>query len=60
MKAKKRFGADILAAIRKDKILGINSHIWILPQTPGRLEGYQDIVARVAALPHVTFAVCEA
>ena len=40
----------------KDKILGINSHIWILPQTPGRLEGYQDIVARVAALPHVTFA----
>ena len=40
----------------KDKILGINSHIWILPQTPGRLEGYQDIVARVAALPHVTLA----
>ena len=40
----------------KDKILGINSHIWILPQTPGRLEGYQDTVARVAALPHVTFA----
>src|SRR5215471_14643366 len=39
----------------KDKILSINSHIWILPQTPGRLEGYQDIVARVAALPHVTF-----
>src|SRR5438132_14427630 len=40
----------------KNKILGINSHIWILPQTAGRLEGYQDIVARVAALPHVTFA----
>jgi len=40
----------------KDKILGINSHIWILPQTPGRLEDYQDIVTRVAALPHVTFA----
>ena len=40
----------------KEKILGINSHIWILPQTPGRLEGYQDIVARVAHLPHVTFA----
>src|SRR5262245_28459840 len=40
----------------KDKILGINSHIWVLPQTPGRLEGYQDIVARVAVLPHVTFA----
>src|SRR5919202_4359397 len=40
----------------KEKILGINSHIWILPQTPGQLTGYQDIVARVAALPHVTFA----
>src|SRR5919197_5654227 len=40
----------------KEKILGINSHIWILPQTAGRLEGYQDIVARVAALPHVTMA----
>src|SRR5206468_4102586 len=40
----------------KDKILGINSHIWILPQTPGRLADYQAIVTRVAALPHVTFA----
>jgi len=40
----------------KEKILGINSHIWILPQTPGQLTGYRDIVARVAALPHVTFA----
>src|SRR5215470_13982992 len=40
----------------KDKILGINSHIWILPRTPGRLTDYQDIVTRVAALPHVTFA----
>src|SRR6266705_2855972 len=40
----------------KDKILGINSHIWILPQNPGHLEGYRDIVARVATLPHVTFA----
>jgi len=40
----------------KEKILGINSHIWILPQTPGRLEDYQNIVRRVAAIPHVTFA----
>ena len=40
----------------KEKILGINSHIWILPQAPGQLTGYRDIVARVAALPHVTFA----
>lgn len=40
----------------KEKILGINSHIWILPQTPGQLTGYQETVARVRALPHVTFA----
>ena len=40
----------------KEKILGINSHIWILPQTPGQLTGYRDIVARVLTLPHVTFA----
>ena len=40
----------------KEKILGINSHIWILPQNPGQLAGHHDIVARVAALPHVTFA----
>ena len=40
----------------KEKILGINSHIWILPQTPGRLEGYQDLTARLTLVPHVTFA----
>src|SRR5215468_11245539 len=35
----------------KDKILGINSHIWILPQTPGRLTDYQDIVTRARRGP---------
>src|SRR2546427_9919687 len=40
----------------KDKILGINSHIWFLPQTPGHLEGYLDIVARVANLLTVIYA----
>ena len=40
----------------KDKILGINSHIWILPQNPGHLAGHGDLTARVAAVPHVTFA----
>jgi lipoprotein-releasing system permease protein len=39
-----------------DKILGINSHIWILPSVQGHLEDYQDVVARVVALPHVTYA----
>ena len=40
----------------KDKILGINSHIWILPQSPGSLTGYQEIVPQVLSLPHVTYA----
>ena len=38
----------------KDKILGINSHIWILPQTPGRLQDYQDIVASTSSTPRRT------
>jgi lipoprotein-releasing system permease protein len=40
----------------KDKILGMNSHIWVLPQMTGQIEGYQEMVARVRALPHVTHA----
>src|SRR2546427_7260262 len=39
----------------KEKIMGIKSHIWIMPQAPGQLTGLRDIVPRVAALPHVTF-----
>ena len=33
----------------KEKILGINSHIWILPQATQYVEGYRDIVERVSA-----------
>lgn len=40
----------------KDKILGINSHIWVLPQSPGSLTGYQDIAAKLLTVPHVTYA----
>src|SRR5688572_24745354 len=40
----------------KDKILGINSHIWILPQTAQYIENYRDKVERIRALPHVTLA----
>ena len=40
----------------KDKILGINSHIWIMPQGARAIEGYQEKVARIRALPHVTLA----
>lgn len=41
----------------KDKILGMNSHIWVLPQTSRQIAGYRDIVATVKGLPHVTLAV---
>src|SRR5712691_10192631 len=40
----------------KEKLLGINAHIWILHQALGQLTRHRDIVARVAALPHVTCA----
>lgn len=40
----------------KEKILGINSHIWILPQAAQYVEGYRDIVEWVSTLPHVTLA----
>src|SRR5438128_12575733 len=40
----------------KEKILGINSHIWILPLTTQSIEGYRDMVTQVTALPHVTLA----
>ncbi len=38
----------------KDKILGINSHIWILPQTARYIDNYQEKVERIRVLPHVT------
>jgi lipoprotein-releasing system permease protein len=38
----------------KEKILGINSHIWIMPQTTRAIADYEEIAARVRALPHVT------
>ncbi|MGQ4806920.1 Lipoprotein-releasing system transmembrane protein LolE [Candidatus Entotheonellaceae bacterium PAL068K] len=40
----------------KEKILGINSHIWILPQTTRQIEAYREVIARVRRLPHVTLA----
>ena len=38
----------------KEKILGMNSHVWILPQMTRYIEAYQDIAARVRHIPHVT------
>ena len=38
----------------KEKILGMNSHVWILPQTTRYIEEYEDIASRVRRIPHVT------
>jgi lipoprotein-releasing system permease protein len=38
----------------KEKILGINSHIWIMPQTTRTIADYEGIAARVRTLPRVT------
>jgi lipoprotein-releasing system permease protein len=40
----------------KEKILGVNSHIWVLPLATRSLEDYPSMVARVQTLPHVTGA----
>lgn len=40
----------------KEKILGMNSHIWILPQTTQLITNYQNIITRTKAIPHVTRA----
>ena len=40
----------------KDKILGINAHIWVMPQGGRAIESYREKVARIRALPHVTLA----
>ena len=41
----------------KEKILGINSHIWILPQTPGTSRrAIKTLWPASRLLPHVTFA----
>ena len=40
----------------KDKILGMNSHIWVLPQTTREIANYREVVAKVQTIPHVTLA----
>jgi lipoprotein-releasing system permease protein len=40
----------------KDKILGMNSHIWVLPQNTREITNYREVVAKVQAIPHVTLA----
>jgi lipoprotein-releasing system permease protein len=40
----------------KKKILGTNSHVVVVPQLGGAIEGYRDVVERVRAVPGVTGA----
>ncbi|GIX46414.1 MAG: ABC transporter permease [Candidatus Tectimicrobiota bacterium] len=40
----------------KEKILGINAHLWILPQTTTGIANYREVVRQVRALPHVVSA----
>ena len=40
----------------KERLLGINAHLWVLPKRAGQLEGYRELANRVEALPRVTHA----
>ena len=40
----------------KEKLLGINAHLWVLPQRTGQLAGYRDLAGRIETLPRVTHA----
>jgi lipoprotein-releasing system permease protein len=38
----------------KEKILGMNSHVWVLPQMTRHIEDYEQVAAQVRTVPHVT------
>ena len=40
----------------KERLLGINAHLWVLPKRTGQLEGYRDLANRVETIPRVTHA----
>ncbi len=40
----------------KEKLLGINAHLWVLPQRTGQLQGYRELASRIEAIPRVTHA----
>jgi lipoprotein-releasing system permease protein len=40
----------------KRKILGTNSHVIVVPQVGGAIEGYRELTAKIRALPDVTGA----
>ena len=40
----------------KERLLGINAHLWVLPQRAGQLQGYRELATRVETIPRVTHA----
>ena len=40
----------------KERLLGINAHLWVLPQRAGQLPGYRDVASQVETIPRVTHA----
>ena len=40
----------------KEKLLGINAHLWVLPQRVGQLQGYRDLASRIETIPRVQHA----
>ncbi len=42
--------------ILKEKLLGINAHLWVLPQRVGQLQGYRGLASRIETLSRVTHA----
>ena len=40
----------------KEKLLGINAHLWVLPQRTGQLQGYRELASRIEAIPRVAHA----
>lgn len=40
----------------KEKLLGINAHLWVLPQRTGQLQGHRELASRIETIPRVTHA----
>ena len=40
----------------KERLLGINAHLWVLPQRVGQLQGYREVATQVQTIPRVTHA----
>lgn len=40
----------------KEKILGINAHLWVLPQETEYISNYDEVTRKLTTIPHVTHA----